>query len=435
MTKWYITLLCVTIFLIPSNLFFKFDISHAYVHGLLVDYLIPKLYLSDLPIFAILILWLKELIDRKKIKDIKNPVVLIFSLLLVALFSRQLVSTVPRASLWFFLKLLEMAGLAMFLISHHAFLKDKKIWWTVAMTFIFQAVVGVIQFYTQQSVFHTYRALGEVDFSHTVGLAKDNYFSTENILAYGTTSHPNVLGGFLVVCGLLLLDHFIFQKSKMTTRRWAGAVVILMIVGWSIFMTQSISALLTLVIGLIFLQCKKFFGHFDQVVSTKKNLIFALFFLFLSCGVVPLLLHSGAGRLPGNQSFSRRDLLNQAAESMIIDHPIVGVGLNNFTTKVDTYEQTREAVRFIQPVHNVAILWVAETGLIGVLLIGMTYYVFKQRTLKSWPHKSSFLLPISILLPILALDHYLLTQQTGLLISVFFLFMFHLDGDDQAVTD
>src|SRR5689334_2459990 len=40
------------LFLVPSNLFFKFWTESAYVHGLLVDYLIPKLYASDLLIIA-----------------------------------------------------------------------------------------------------------------------------------------------------------------------------------------------------------------------------------------------------------------------------------------------------------------------------------------------------------------------------------------------
>ena len=67
------------IFLIPSNLFFKVLESSAYVNGLLIDYLIPKLYLSDLVIFALFSWWVidhQKTILKKFKKTIKKVVLL-----------------------------------------------------------------------------------------------------------------------------------------------------------------------------------------------------------------------------------------------------------------------------------------------------------------------------------------------------------------------
>ncbi len=431
MTKWYIGLLCLLIFFIPSNLFYKFDISHAYVHGLLVDYLIPKLYLSDLPIIGLLLLWLKDLQNRKKLRDIKNPVVLLFSLLVVAFFSRQLVSTVPRASLWFFLKLVEMAGLTIFLISHHALLKKKIIWFVLAFTLGFQALLGIVQFYTQSSIFHTYLALGEVNFDHTIGLAKDSYFHTENILAYGTTAHPNILGGFLVLGGLLILDRYLSLKLSLNKNQVVGLVLFFGLLLWALCLTQSISAAVALGVGLLFCLFRNKMHH-PLFQNHRQNVVAVVtFFLISGIAVIPYFIHQGGQKFPDNLSFTRRDSLDQAAALMIKDNPILGTGLNNFTTQVEEYLPSREPVRFVQPAHNVLVLWLAETGLIGLLVIGMSYYMVQRKILKSWPTKSSLIIPIIVLFPLLTIDHYLLTQQTGMLMSIFFLMLFQLDQDSQ----
>lgn len=430
MTKWYIALLCMVIFLIPSNLFLKFDPSHAYVHGLLVDYLIPKLYLSDLPILAILGLWFKVSLEKKRFHDVKNPVALIFLLLIIAFFSRQLMSVVPRASLWFFLKLAEMSLFGFFLVMHRGLLQDKKIWWTLTAALLFQSLIGITQFYTQSSVFHSYLALGEVNFSHTIGLAKDSYFSTENILAYGTTAHPNILAGFLVLGGLLVFDFFMKNKTPKTSFIKTCTVVFFSILLWALVLTQSFSAAGTLLLGILFLLFQKPLTNIAATVTKKVNAGIVLILILLCVAVVPFLIHEGSQYFPNNQSFTRRDTLNQAATSMIVDSPITGVGLDNFTPNLEKYSSTKEVVRFLQPAHNAALLWVAETGLIGILLIFTIYFLMKQKLQKIWPNANSFFLPSLILLPIFTLDHYLLTQQSGLLLGLFFLVLFQLNITD-----
>jgi len=95
---------------------------------------------------------------------------------------------------------------------------------------------------------------------------------------------------------------------------------------------------------------------------------------------------------------------------MIFDHPILGVGMNNFVVNLEKYALTKEVVRFIQPVHHVGLLWLSQTGLLGVIwLISLGQKMSKQI-------KISLSLTILVLLPILSLDHYLLTIQTGMIL-------------------
>src|SRR5579859_6736082 len=102
----YLFLLATTIFLIPSNLFLKFGVNTSYVHGLLVDYLLPKLYASDLPILLLLVLWAKEIWQKKKWPKLKKPSVetVILVCCIVLLFGRQFFTAKPIAAIWFFAK-------------------------------------------------------------------------------------------------------------------------------------------------------------------------------------------------------------------------------------------------------------------------------------------------------------------------------------------
>jgi len=395
MRKWYLCLICLTIFLIPANLFLKLDLSHAYIHGLLIDYLIPKLYASDLPILLILVLWSRELIKQKKSLQITKPSSLFIVLGIATIGLRQFLTENPTASLWFFIKLLEMIIFSSFLSRHQEVLKSKWISITVFFTLLFQSGLGIAQFYFQTSIFHSYLVLGEVNFAHPIGLAKDSFFASERILPYGTTAHPNVLAGFLVIGILITLHSFLKNQHRRLV-----SVFILGISFFALLLTQSISAYLTLIIGICMLLLPK---------TTPKVRLAALccFFGFI---FIPFIIHFGAVNYPGNQSLTRRDVLNQAAIAMIIDQPILGVGLNEFTAVVEQYRSSKEVVQFDQPAHNIFFLWLAETGGIGVIL--GSYLL--------WKYRQKIAVPLLILLPIITLDHYLLTQQTGLLLSILF---------------
>lgn len=66
--------------------------------------------------------------------------------------------------------------------------------------------------------------------------------------------------------------------------------------------------------------------------------------------------------------------LNDIAVAMIRDHPVAGVGLNNFQAVMPAYEQ-HPVIFFGNPVHNLYLLVLAETGVVGFLgfaLIGGT---------------------------------------------------------------
>ncbi len=99
---------------------------------------------------------------------------------------------------------------------------------------------------------------------------------------------------------------------------------------------------------------------------------------------------------------------------MIAAHPLTGVGLLSFTRQLESIAPSTEIVRFIQPVHTVLLLWLAETGVIGAVAVLFLLWALGRHTNR---------LPVLwlALLPIMALDHYFLTIQTGMFLLVVYL--------------
>jgi O-antigen ligase len=392
MFKWLTALL---IFLIPSNLFLKFFVDSAYVHGLLSDYLIPKLYVSDLVILALLGLWVWENLPLKiKWQKINKWLVLI----LILFFVRQLFTGHPLASIWYFFKLVEVLALGIFFTKHPDIFKSKLIHWSLAITIAFQSLLAIYQFHTQHSLVGYY-FLGEPNLSNYIGLAKGVFNGAEQTLPYGTTAHPNIVGGFIAL-GLIMLSTVRNKKISQ------GLLFLTMLVGgYALFLTQSISAWLTLLIGLSALSLQKYI----HAKTIKQFLLISCLLVFI---LAPFVIHQ-LTPTPYNPSLNRRDTLNQAALLMFIDRPLIGVGLNNFTAEVEKYGNFQEVVRFVQPVHHTGLLWLSETGLLGIVLVV---------GLGSWlKTKSLNVATLFVLIPVLSLDHYLLTTQTGLLLTVLWL--------------
>jgi hypothetical protein len=104
--------------------------------------------------------------------------------------------------------------------------------------------------------------------------------------------------------------------------------------------------------------------------------------------------------------------LLSGAFAMIGDNLLFGVGWGNFLTALPLYLSER-TIYFLQPVHNIYLLAVAQLGVFGSLFIGlgiMYYGKLMKRTLSIY----SVSLVLVLLLGIV--DHYFLTLQSGQLL-------------------
>jgi O-antigen ligase len=402
-------LFAAIIFLTPSNLFLKYFIELGYTRGLFIDYLLPKLYLSDIFIFAFIAVAIYCTTRKTLQRFFASPIIL----LLLILFIYQLFTEKSISGLWYFVHLIKII-LLFFLLQKNTFLVKSfitKI--AIVSTLLFQSFLGLYQFVYQKSLFG-YVFLGEQNLSQTLGIVRQQIGKHELILPYGTTAHPNILGGILALFYIICLWYWKFVKNKKSlfSILFYCATPLVWAVIW---MTQSFTAGITLILGVLlfaFSYAKKF-HYFPGDLRTKT--VVKLFVGTFIC--VPFLLHFLNAIFPTSLSIQRRDILNYASVDMTLDHPVLGVGLNQFTSHLEEYTKSSEIVRFVQPVHHIGLLWLAETGLLGLCILALSL----QRLIEA---KRTISIYILLIIPIAVLDHYFLTLQSGGLLLILSLFIF-----------
>lgn len=139
--------------------------------------------------------------------------------------------------------------------------------------------------------------------------------------------------------------------------------------------------------------------------------------LVLSSSVLFQVITIGVGYQPksifDNPSLLRRYEILSNAEHIFRQSPFLGTGLNQFTIHLAHLPPISANYRFLQPLHNMFLLWLTETGVIGTILLTATVYSLFRATTKK--HHLSFL-PLTFLLIVGTFDHYPLTLQTGQLL-------------------
>lgn len=297
----------------------------------------------------------------KPIKSIPKSIIIF----LLCLLPSVIFSASPIPAIYKWSKFVEIGLLATWVKQYRPNFKK-----ALLAAVIFQSLLAVGQWLNQGSLFG-YWFLGEQPYTAaTPGIDKIVWFDGSlKIPPLGTTPHPNVLAGFLAVAG--------------------GAYAAI-----PLFLTFSLSA------WLAFLIRNKWFliGAVLILLVWGKNLSF----------------------MAPESSFSRRSQLTQMALLMFKDRPLTGVGLNNFTVVMDRYGYIPATTRFLQPVHNIYLLILSETGLIG--LMGFAYLLWQGRTLLSVDKVR----PFAILLFLGLFDHWPLTLQTGLLLWIIHQQMFEI---------
>ncbi len=382
------------VFTFSINLFYKISLNGAYVHGLLIDYLIPKIYLAEFFLIPFLIIEVKQL---KKV-NLNN----FFGFFVLVLLLRQLSSQNAMAAFTHLIHFLEIL-LFFSVVKHDPIFKTKMAEkFSLGAMFsvvIFQSLLAVYQFIFQKSLL-TYQFLGETNLNDLANISRAQFFFGEKILPYGTTAHPNILAGMVVIFSILIINKV--RGCKKTQ------LIVVLNALLIIFLTQSLTALFTL--GLYFI--------YRLVEETKARKLFVAIIYYFFIILLPYSLSVIASTNPNFDSINRRAALNETALKMFGNNPIFGVGINNFTLELEKYptnSYNKEIVRFVQPVHNLLFLILSEGGL---LLIVVLLFLISQAKVDRFYQKSMILLVIA------SLDHYLLTQFSGLsLLALFYLFI------------
>ena len=391
------------IFFSATQLGLHFWPPQSLVYGVRIDYLAPTLYLFDLLLLSYLIARRSVLRRNSRAAVEKDSAAaertdligtLAPILLTNLLFSSNPLSTLSW-SLHFILYYLFLATL----LPQFRSLRDSRraigtsvISVALPLSLLFQTILATTQVFLGHSVGGLMYYLGER--SVAVGspsIALATFMDQVVLRAYGTFSHPNILAGWSVICLLILIK----LKSNIYLLTSTSVLTVL-----CVLLTQSRAALISL---------------FGLIIPTYliKNL--KLRFLYYS--ITLLLCYSLA---PSFFSPSRSDLsasqrltLQGLSLSVVSTYPIFGTGAQ---ASISTYPAIAPNFRLLQPDHNSFTLFFSWFGLFGVLAI---LYSFRSHLIPN----SYFLIP---LLPLLLLDHYLLTSPQGLFILLLYAFTIRL---------
>lgn len=319
---------------LPTQLGKHFWFSFSYVFSLPIDYLSPTLYFWDILALGLVTVWL-----------LRRPSVnyLALSLLLFFLLSQSLSLLFPLNFFGGLFKLeqLTIAGLfGVYLASQDVKQITFRLLPPIFIAAIFESLLSLLQFSVGRSV--GLWILGERTFDvSTPVIAKFSWFNQILLRPYGTFPHPNVLAAYLLISLPFLL---LIKQARVK-------LLLSLVVGITTLATFSRVAIVLL------------FVYTLPFLRKRLKLFLILFIIF-----APLILIRFSSALNFDSlSLIRREELADVALKAFLSSPILGVGLGSFINYASTSSVIAGPSRFLQPVHNIFLLSLSETGLVGFM--------------------------------------------------------------------
>ena len=192
------------------------------------------------------------------------------------------------------------------------------------------------------------------------------------VRAGGTTGHPVALGTYFMFM-LPLVASLTLLAGIRRLRLLAGAALVAGLAGLLATMTRGTiaAALLALPLLLALWVQRRWINLLGAAVITVWSLVFL--------AIVGLLVWDVAAKRVGwdiRESYALRMAQNDAAFRMFVKHPVFGAGINNYTQELPAIdprlaEDQDYHVGVLVAVHNLYLLVLAETGIVGFLGFGV----------------------------------------------------------------
>jgi hypothetical protein len=415
------------IFLLPWQTAYIFDAK--FIGGAKWQYGTGLIFATEILLWLIALLQLTIMIKVRKagdreLKINRSKLAVTISLWLLVAWSGLSLLWAPEKSAGFYnwFHLLEAAGLFFIILSSK--IDRKKIYYYLTLAGVLQALLAITQFLTQS-----------ISANKWLGIAGHLPWQSGEIViessgrwlrAYGAFAHPNVLGGFLVICFFATIIPALAIDGRRNTP-WRIIATLLLLAG--IFFSFSRSAWLALIIGMVIIFIREIIRarkSAEPAAARYRNL--AKYFLaplvlavvlFFIYSPLALTRASTADRLEAKSVNERLTYFSQAGD-LLKDHWPIGVGEGNYTYALYQTNPTLPAWSY-QPVHNVFVLIFAELGIVGIVIfIFLLISLFLNFLIsnRSEKEKGSIneLAFFTTLLTIIIFDHYLWTSYAGVIL-------------------
>lgn len=384
------TLFFLCVAFLPTQLGRHFFFDFSYVYSLRIDYLAGIIYFWDILVFFLIFKWLR---NGGKVSDLALRIFLFFVLsqAVSILFSRNSGAGLVRLE-----QFLVIGGFGVYIASKTLVEIRVNLLKGLLTGIIFEGFLAVCQFLFGRSI--GFWIFGERDFSLATHLiATFNWYGQVFLRPYGTFSHPNVLSAFIVIClPVTIYLYFDARRSRIISRMLGIALSVGIL---SAVLTFSRGSLLVLGV--------------ESLISLKRRV---KLFLMASLLILPFVFVRFDSAFNFDYlSISRREELAEIAFTQFLSHPFFGVGLNNFISETASSNLVSGQNRFLQPVHNIFLLALSESGLIGLTgligLIGVS--IFRLWKNREYPKAKLMLGLWGVILFLGMFDHYFLTIAQG----------------------
>ena len=328
--------------------------------------------------------------------------------------------------LWHLLKLFCSSLLFFLLIAEGSSYEKKKLLqimlYVIVIAALIQSAFAIYQYFNQKSL--KFFWLGESLVSAKRGIGAmfpmadgsrwifDQIFHIDRkvpmiLRTYGTFTHPNGLGIFLVVALVSLYP--LFSKASKKGKYLLGAIFFVLF--FTLCITYSRASLFTWVIASL---------SFFIVQRRGKTIIPLIIGTVVVCGALlyPQVLKRGGviSSTPVNKAAdTERVMYQNISWEMLKAHPLQGLGFQNYVGRMDDFSNRPLSEGEAQPVHNLFLL-VATEGGIGALALLLMFLL--SVFLKGWKGRRDITTAALLSLFVgfmfhACCDHFLLSLQHG----------------------
>lgn len=405
------------ILFLPTQLGKHFWPDFSLVSGIRIDYLSPTVYVTDILVGVLFFCWLIRQSYSVKFKNLNlklQRLTVSFSLLILVLLLNIYLSHNIWSGLYHLLKLLEFSFVGYYVaMTVITFVQFKRIVFFLGIGVIGQSVLAIAQFLKQGSLNGVFYFFGERFFTgSTPGIANASINGELILRPYGTFSHPNVLAGFLLLSMTALLFTFPWTR-KFEKGVWITA---LLFGSSALLLTMSRVAFLLWICLLVIVFLKNISSS-----SLRTFITVALFGVFIGGLFTTPFGSRFLYTSLTEESFVERIDLMQSSMTLFLKQPLIGIGFGNFIPQLAAIVTPLPLNLYLQPVHNIFLLVLAETGIVGfgifLWVVSRTYkrlFIIIKQT-RGLPYRL-FVVLLSLLLILGSFDHYFLTLQQGQLL-------------------
>lgn len=412
------------VFLLPFQT--RFFIEKGSINGGYSEYGTIGLYIFDIVLVALLSLFLIQ--QSKKIKMVDSPPKISFLWWLIAgldltIFISIFVAEDHVLSIYRYAVFLFGAGL--FWVLAKAEYSRLKMYLALLSGIFIHAGLGIWQFLTQSDF--ACKWLGMAGHSASAGgtsVVEVAEAGERWLRAYGGLPHPNILGGVLAIGTLIILGILINYESRIKNyelKRKSSyllpliSYLLILVFTAALFFTFSRGAWLSLAVGLLVLSVANYWkkNKSASLVISRSILIMFLLLAILSVfysGIINTRL-TGGTELEEKSATERMVSMSDARE-MIKEHPVLGVGVGNYSLELAEQDPGGSAWSY-QPVHNTFLLVWAEIGFMGLMFFVSVLAWVAAVLYKRGDHWG--LAVLASLMVILTFEHWLWSLHSGVL--------------------